>query len=73
MNSKEFTDTMQMELAIHDIRRYQQAYKKANNVNGIMVKWKKGWFAVYQPRTGISYHRPLEFRNMTDVLEKRCG
>ncbi len=73
MHSREFTDTVLLEFVIRDIRRYQAAYKKANNVKEILVKWKKGWFAVYHPRGGITFHRPTSFRNMTDVLEQRGG
>ncbi len=71
MEVKDFSDTTQMELAILEIRRYQTAYIKANG-DGIMVKWKKGWYALCNP-IGISFHRPTAFRNMTDVLEKRIA
>lgn len=73
LDGKDFSDTTQMEFAIHDIRRYQRAYIKANNVEGILVKWKKGWFAIKQKMSGYTFHRPTEFRNMTDTLEGRNG
>lgn len=73
MHSREFTDTVLLESVIRDIRRYQNAYIKVNNVDGVMVKWKKGWFAIYNPNRayGVSFHRPTSFRNMTDALEQR--
>ena len=73
MHTREFTDIVLLEFAIRDIRRYQDAYKKANKVKGILVKWKKGWFAIYHPRGGIIYKRPTSFRNMTDALEQRIN
>jgi len=71
MKIKEFADIVKMELAIRDIRRYQNAYIKANNnPDGIMVKYKVGWFAI---GTGafMRFVRPTEFRNMADRLEQR--
>jgi len=70
VHSREFTDTVLLEFVIQDIRRYQNAYMKVNSVNGIMVKWKKGWFAIYS-RWGISFHRSTAFRNMITALEQR--
>ena len=70
LNIKGFSDTVQMEFAIADIRRYQQAYMKANNVKGIMVKYKKGWYAIGKGAFG-HFVRPTEFRKMTDALESR--
>ena len=72
LDSRDFSDTVQMESAIRDIRRYQAAYVKANGVSGILVKWMKGWFAV-KSNLGYSFYRPTTFRNMTDVLEKRAN
>ena len=69
INSKDFANTVQMEQAILEIRRYQVAYIQANNVKGIMVKWKKGWYAVYS-HSGVSFYRSGQFRDMTDVLER---
>lgn len=71
LNSRDFSDIVLMQFAILDIQRYQRAYIKVNNVKGVMVKWKKGWFAVYGKWTGWSFYRPTEFRNMTDRLEAR--
>ena len=71
LNSRDFTDTVQMDFAITDIRRYQQAYMGVNNVEGIMVKWKKGWYGIKHPMMGWSFYRPTSFRNMIDALEQR--
>jgi len=71
LNSRDFTDTVTMELAIQDIRRYQKAYCAVNKVDGILVKWAKGWFAIKTKMCGWSFHRPTSFRNMTDALEQR--
>ena len=65
-----FADTMQMELAIKDIRRYQAAYL-ASNSKPVLVRWIKGWYAVGSKGDGVRFYRPTEFRNMTDTLEKR--
>ena len=72
LNSRDFSDTVQMELAILDIRRYQRAYMTVNNVKGIMVKYKRGWFMIKHGLIGCTFHRPTKFRNMIDVLEKRA-
>jgi hypothetical protein len=72
LNIRDFADIEQMELAIKEIRRYQAAYIKANKTKGIMVKWKKGWFAV-QSQSGISFYRGADFFNMTGVLERRAA
>ena len=62
--------TVQMEMAIAEIRRYQQAYIKVNNVSGILVRWVKGWYAVGKgDRT--RFFRPTKFRNMIETLEAR--
>ncbi len=70
-NIRDFADSVKMEFAIKDIRRYQHAYMKVNHVGGVMVKWKNGWFAIKHKLIGYSFHRLTEFCNMTDVLEKR--
>lgn len=73
LDRRDFADTVQMELAIRDIRRYQNAYIKVNNKpKGIMVRYKKGWFLVGDGAYA-RFVRPTEFRNMTDRLEKRTG
>jgi hypothetical protein len=73
LDIRDFADTVKMELAIGDIRRYQKAYIEANNVKGVSVKWKLGWFAIKGKIGGYSFYRPTEFRNMTDNLEKRVA
>jgi len=71
LNPSAFADKAQMAFAISDISRYQAAYMAVNNVKGIIVKWRKGWFAIKNPTYGWSFHRPTSFRNMTDALEQR--
>ena len=68
-DTRQFSNTVQLELAIRDIRRYQSAYLKVNN-KPILVRWAKGWYAI---GTGAypSFVRPTEFRNMADNLETR--
>ena len=70
-NLRDFSTTEQMEQAICDIRRYQAAYMKANNVDSIiMVKWKKGVYGICD-KMGVTFYHSPEFHNMTNVLEKR--
>lgn len=67
---RDFANTVQMEMAIRDIRRYQAAYLAANSKT-ILVRWKKGWFATGEGTFAPQFVRPTEFRNMTDRLEAR--
>lgn len=60
LNARDFSDTVQLEFAIVDIRRYQSAYIKANNADGIMVKYKKGWFAIGKGAYAM-FVRPTDF------------
>ena len=66
---KQFANTVQMKMAIRDIRRYQSAYLRANN-KPILVRWAKGWYAI---GTGAfaRFVRPTTFRNLADNLEGR--
>lgn len=66
----EFADTVQMELAIKDIRRYQRAYLACNGVNNVVVRWTKGWYAIGRFESA-RFVRPTMFRNMADTLEAR--
>ena len=67
--TRDFANVVQLEFAVHDIRRYQAAYLAANGTP-ITVRWKKGWFAIGDKDP--KFVRPTAFRNMTDVLEKRA-
>ena len=67
-NIKDFLLAGQMELAIADMHRYQKAYKEYNG-KGIVVKYKKGWYAVGEGSN--RFVRPKKLREMTAVLEHR--
>lgn len=69
-----FRTSVELELAVADIRNFQYAYMQLHKVEGIMVKYGHGGFAVNdEEHGGWLIYSGLELRNETDRMIDSIG